>query len=61
VKFPGNFSVFRKALISVEIFSMPARRGSVEIFGVSARESFDPNFFDVRKERFFDGFVVVVG
>ena len=31
---------------------MPARRGSVEIFGVPARESFDPNFFDVRKGEF---------
>ena len=45
---------------------MPARRGfvqifldsarevnrSVEIFDVSAREGFDPNFFDVRKGGF---------
>ena len=29
----------------------------MDFFGHSARESFDPNFFDVRKERFF----VVVG
>ena len=39
-KVGGNFLRFRKEEVSVEIFE------------VSARERFDPNFFDVRKRGF---------
>ena len=45
--FGGNFLRFRKGEVSVEIFE------------VSAREGFDPNFFDVRKRGFLE--VVVDG
>ena len=50
---------YRKALISHRIFFMSAREGSVEIFGVSAREGFDPNFSRLRKRGFCVGEGVV--